>query len=1280
MDKDSQTLSRRNKWLLGILTPCLVLAVGTGWLVASTSGLQWLLGVVERRSGGAFNANGISGSLLDSIGMQQLVLRGDGWRITLHGAQLQWQPTALLQGKLNVLYLSVQQVDVLTLPSDKPPALPDSLRLPLDVSVSRMRFDSLRFYGREGAAPDFSATVIEARFESDARHHWLQDLRARLPYGEISGSGEIALDRPYALKAQAAFDAAMQFSGQSERVHFVADAGGDLQHISVKLDGNGAGTSVNGTAQLAPFSAIPVSRMQAAFSGMDTKRLFEGAPPATLSGNVDLHGTPGGGLEGSVQVRNAHAVPLDQNGLPLLGVTAQVRLSSLRWQLQQLDARLPNDGHITGMLSWEAGSGKGSAQLKVHDLATSALDTRLPNTRLQGDITLDGEGGEQHAVVALSDGKLDMYGELKRQGGQVELSGVRLTRGETVLTGHGQLALDRRRSFRFFSQLHKLNLSEFAATPPTDLNADLEVSGSLLPEAEGTLQFDLSHSHFAQYDISGSGHLKFAGMRRATGDVEVRLGDNQLNLEVAHGTQADRMQLILDAPNLGQLGNGLGGRLAGRATLSGSIAEPRLLFSLHGQSLTLPDGQRIEALEGTGDLASAAMQLKLGVSGYRGRGTLRVPQASVELQGSRAQHTVHASARIAQGEAELGEVSLTANGGLNDSGQGGRPFQWRGSLDKLAATGVLPFQLRSPAPLTLSREFIQLGTAEVAIGSGQVHFADTQWTPQHWHSDGRFSSLNLRAVNMQQAYPATEAFDSISFGGEWDVTADEHWQGRLQVQRESGDWVVDGNTGQRFGLSDLRLSLSAEQDRLHARLDASGERLGEVTVRANMPLTQTDSDWTILPDAPLAGHLHLHSDDLSWLGPMLSSNLQSGGRVNLDADLVGTFRAPRLQGLAQGDALSFALLDQGIRLEQGELKVRFEPDAVHVDRFVFSAPYQEPPRDNLLGNYKLAGSAGQLSASGRIDLSGGSGELQITADRLPLAQRTDRWIIASGTGHARYNQHRLTLGGNIRADAGLINQPISNRPRWSDDVQIIGREPAVRPGPPNTVDATLDLGDHFYIRASGLEARLSGQLNVHGEPGEPLRVTGIIAAQDALFDAYGQRLQVERGMVNFQGPLDDPGLNILALRKGLSVEAGVEVTGTVRHPTVRLVSTPNVPDAEKLSWIVLGRVPESTGIDTSLLLAAAGNILGGQSVGQIGRTLGVDELSLRQKETGDALQTQVVTVGKRLSSRAYLSYEQGFSDVGGVTKFTYTLTPRITIVTRTGTEDALDMFYSFRFY
>ena len=101
-----------------------------------------------------------------------------------------------------------------------------------------------------------------------------------------------------------------------------------------------------------------------------------------------------------------------------------------------------------------------------------------------------------------------------------------------------------------------------------------------------------------------------------------------------------------------------------------------------------------------------------------------------------------------------------------------------------------------------------------------------------------------------------------------------------------------------------------------------------------------------------------------------------------------------------------------------------------------------------------------------------------------------------------------------------------------------------------------------------------------------MQAIGTIAARDTSFEAYGQHLAVERGIVDFKGPINDPALNVLAVRKGLPVEAGVEVTGSVRQPKVRLVSTPLVPDLEKLSWIALGRAPGGKA-DASLLLAAA---------------------------------------------------------------------------------------------
>ncbi len=128
---------------------------------------------------------------------------------------------------------------------------------------------------------------------------------------------------------------------EAKTLQVTADAGGDLQHIDLKLSGHGAGMRMEGSAQLAPLSTVAVTKVQLTFDGVDAQWLTESVPSAKLAGSVELHGKQGGVLEGTLQVRNARAAPLDQNGLPLLGVTARLRLSAAQWLIQQLDAQFP---------------------------------------------------------------------------------------------------------------------------------------------------------------------------------------------------------------------------------------------------------------------------------------------------------------------------------------------------------------------------------------------------------------------------------------------------------------------------------------------------------------------------------------------------------------------------------------------------------------------------------------------------------------------------------------------------------------------------------------------------------------------------------------------------------------------------------------------------------------------------------------------------------------------------------------------------------------------------
>src|SRR5690606_568639 len=185
------------------------------------------------------------------------------------------------------------------------------------------------------------------------------------------------------------------------------------------------------------------------------------------------------------------------------------------------------------------------------------------------------------------------------------------------------------------------------------------------------------------------------------------------------------------------------------------------------------------------------------------------------------------------------------------------------------------------------------------------------------------------------------------------------------------------------------------------------------------------------------------------------------------------------------------------------------------------------------------------------------------------------------------------------------------------------------------------------------------------------------------FTAYGRELAIERGVLQFSGPLNNPALNILAMKRDQEVAAGVSIGGTVLAPRITLVSEPPLPEADKLSWLVLGRGLDAVAQgDLAVLQAAAGALLGGrESVGtqaRIANALGLDTISLTGGENG--LEERIVTVGKQLSSRLYVSYRQGLENLTSVLLLLrYQLTRRLTLEAEAGSRSAFSIFYNIAF-
>jgi translocation and assembly module TamB len=355
--------------------------------------------------------------------------------------------------------------------------------------------------------------------------------------------------------------------------------------------------------------------------------------------------------------------------------------------------------------------------------------------------------------------------------------------------------------------------------------------------------------------------------------------------------------------------------------------------------------------------------------------------------------------------------------------------------------------------------------------------------------------------------------------------------------------------------------------------------------------------------------------------------------------------------------------EEGIAITDGTLKLLLEDDRVKVEQG------------------ELKGQTGRIVVSGEAQLKNPQAGLTLTFEKFAVSNRSDRRVIVSGVTRLNLDLKHLELNGELTADRARLEMPEASKPVLSSDVVIVGRPPrekTVSQRLPLALDLTLKLGNDFLFKGAGLDARLGGQLRVF-TVNQALRGEGTIQVEKGRYAAYAQTLDIERGVLRFVGPIDNPGLDVLAVRKMPSVKAGVLVGGTVQQPIVKLYSDPAMPDTEKLSWLVLGHGLEGSGQQEFVLMqvAAAALLSQTESVNfqsKLAATLGIDSFDVRAG-SGEDLTSTVVSVGKRLSSRATLSYEQSLDGLSQAVKVLYQLSSRVRLEVKAGEQSSFDVFY-----
>lgn len=1326
-------------WLRPGLTSALVAPVvlatagALGWWWAGTAGsLASTLLQIQRwlPSDQVLEFREVRGSLREGGSLGGLRWSSTAWSVELHEMHLRWDLAALLQGhalvhEARIGKLQVAQHAPATPPSPRPEPW-TSLVLPLQVTLPL----TIGQIDWKGVAP-WQAHDLAAHYRFDGTHHTLALHQVQLAQGSYTGQARLQGAAPMALQLQLRGDitSPIPASRTSVTLHAMATAAGSLSgkdaQVQVKADlrpvsqAAPATTTAQATlhSTVTPWATNAITQAQITARDIDLAAFWPGAPHTLLSGTAQVKTPSDTAWSVQADLNNAHPGPWDQGQLPLASLQGKVSQDAGRWTLLPTILVAGRQGRIELRGHYEPHTGHLDGQAAVDRLSPGELHTGLAAAPLQG--RLSAQARTPGPTVQL---QADLRSSAPAVGSRDKRPRIHLlqAQGQWKAQAHGgQLTLE------------QLRLEALGAETRTD---GLQLAWSSPPVPTGARN--------TQIDVDGTLELRVPGAHaRFEGRMANQQGAGHLNVELLSAAQLQDWwsQLRQGIPSLPSRLAGL--QAQGQAQLStqwrGGWQALQPLWITPTPSTTKPRDPEMATFQLQAQLNVPRMDLgnpesRHATDSVKG---IRALQATLNGAISGVQSEVQLSL---QGQAVQGQQQLALNTQVRANADS--PALWRAQVPHLrlqwrdtARPGPWTLELtqgwqatvRNAPALELQAAATQARLTGPLPGAALLQSGPLRYTAgapgtTRWQTQGQLDSLPLAWVDalvsrdgsggqstglMDRLGAATD----LLLRGQWRIDNDTTLRAQAHLERASGDIQLtrrDHAIQGPIGVQRAHLGLDLLDGNLRARLQWASTRAGEMDITAATRLGST-LKWA--SDAPLSGTVRARLPDIGVWSALAPPGWRIRGTLNADATLSGQRQAPHWTGTLSADELAVRSVVDGVDLSGGRLRATLHGDQLELTEFNLQGGRGSKARIPGLGGNRTdpPDNGGMLTANGHLAWGGPGGDasrppriemqLNAQAQALQVLVRADRQVSVSGKLQATLLDGQIRVQGALTTDRATVLLPEDNTPTLGEDV-VVHRPSKDRTPPPGNnpppiapqtaqppdIAVRLNLGRDFAVQGQGITTRLQGEVNIRssGIPGTPPRVTGEVRTEDGRYRAWGQALNVETGLIRFNGPYNNPALDILALRPQIAVRAGVQVTGSALAPRVRLYSDPELPDAEKLSWVVLGRDPTAGGAESAVLQQAALALLGNRSplaTTRIAERFGVDEIGFRGATPGQDASSAALTLGKRLSRDLYVTYERSLSGTLGTLYIFYDLSRRLTLRGQTGEKSAVDIVYTVKY-
>lgn len=1192
-----------------------LLAIGAAlavWLGGRQSALSWAAAKLSAASGGALTIEGASGSLYGAMRFEKLAYRDDRLRVTAEQVAIRWAPLALLRREIRIETLAARDLRIVVTPGDAPVSLPAHLRLPLAVTLERVEPERLDI----GQGPEaVSIRALSAAAQSDGRHHRLQLAQADTPWARVSGEAQLDGMRPFRLNASVR----LSELGASLVNAVVVQASGDLEMLVLTAVPQAPWGRGELRATLSPFEASPLRSLTGQLQALDLAKLRRGLPVTEAEIRFELNAVATG-MAGSLEAVNRAAGSLDRGRLPLSALRARLAVEGKRVTAREIVIALGQAGEAVGDGAWH--EGRFELRLATSGIKLDALHGRLRPLKPAGKLMLGGTLAAQSFVARFRQDPYALDLEARHDAGAVQVSRAVLSHHGARMEAVGRIGLEGPRRFEVSGKLRDFDPSAFMSVPPARINATLQASGQLDTPWSATIGYRIADSAFRGQPLAGEGQLHLAAGRLRIPHASLQIGQNRIAAQGAFGASGDQLRFTVAAAALGQLHADYGGSLSANGWVGGTLEDPAFGIEMEANAFRLGNalavGRMTASAEASGrvdaPLALRWSARELAVGGHK------FTEATLVLHGPRRDHAAQVTLR----GPDLA-IEARVRGALMQGPA------WTGRIETVYASQPYPVRLSAPVDLNVTPRRLTLGAGQLEVAGGRVAFEPLEATREQLRWHGRAEGLPLAALAPTLA-KNTGLQISLVIGAQWAIDASTTLNGMLQVWRERGDIVIPGGRPMALGISELRVDARSRDNVIEGRLAATGARIGQMAGTFKTVAQRDGALWRLAPDAPLALNANVDILSVAWIGPLIRAGVRTEGSIRGTIAADGTLRHPGLRGSLRGEGLALRHEDLGLNLEDGEAQIDFDAELVRLRRVAFRAGE---------GTIEVTGTGRAVNGAPVLDLD-------VQATRATLIQRVDQLLVASGSGKLRSDAGKLSLTGRFQADRGLIELESFETPTLSDDVVIVGA-PVPEGGAPVGLafDLDIDFGKAFRIRGEGLAARLAGGLRVVSSGPSPVQVKGTVRVAEGTYRAYGQTLLIERGTLLFDGSISNPKLDILAVRKSPTAEAGVAITGTALSPRTSLYSNPPVPDHQKLAWLVLG--PGTAAADTDFGFS-----------------------TFRRDQ-------QAIALGTQLTSAVYVSVGRTLQGTGNVARVTMMLSEKWAIQAITGSNNGVNLVYTLSF-